>query len=99
MTGKSLDGLTGTDIPKLGESVAGARDEDVLVGRVDADGHDIAQVIGEFGNLRARFDIPQHTGHVTGGSQDTAVVDETAAGQVAGVTGKLTRNAGRTLAG
>lgn len=98
MAGESLDGLAGTDIPKLSKSIASARDEDVLVGRVDADGHDITQVVREFGDLGARFNIPQHTGHVTGGSENAAVVDEAAAGEVAGVTGELARDAGGTFA-
>ena len=98
VTSKGLDSLAGTDIPKFSEGIAGAGDEDVLVGGVDADGHDVAQVVGELGDLGTGFDIPQHTGHVTGRSENAAVVDETAARQVAGVTGKLARDTGRALA-
>ena len=98
MTGKGLDSLSGTDIPKLRKSIASARDEDVLVGRVDADGHDITQMVGEFSDLGAGLDIPQHTGHVAGRSEDATVVDEAAAGEVAGVTGELARDAGRAFA-
>lgn len=99
VSSKSLDGLTSPDIPQFGESITGARDEDVLVGRVDADGHDVAQVVGELGHLRAGLDIPQHTGHVTGRGKDTAIVDETAAGQVTRVSRQLARDTGRPLAG
>ena len=97
VTRKSLNGLTGTNIPQFGESIAGARNEDVLVGRVDADGHDIAQVIGKFSHLGSRFDIPQHTGHVTGRGEDTAIVDEAAAGKVARVSRQLARDTGWAL--
>ena len=97
VTSKCLDSLTGTNIPEFGESIASTRDEDVLVGGVDADGHDIAKVVCEFGDLGAGFDIPQHTGHVTGRGQNAAIVDETTAGQVTGVARKLARDTGRAL--
>lgn len=55
---KRLHRLSGTDIPELGECIASTRNEYVLVGRVDADRHDIAKVVSELGNLRPRLDIP-----------------------------------------
>lgn len=98
MASKGLDSLAGTDIPELSKSITGARDEDVLVGRVDADGHDITQMVGEFSDLGTGFNIPEHTGHVSGRGEDATVVDEAAAGEVAGVTGELARDAGGTFA-
>lgn len=96
---KRLHSLAGTDIPQLGESVAGTGHEDVLVGRVDADRHHIAQVVGKLSHLGSGLDIPQHAGHVTGGGDDAAVIDEATAGEVARVAGELARDTGRTFAG
>lgn len=92
VAGECLDGLAGADIPQLGESVACTGNKDVLVGRVDADRHHVTQVVGEFGDLSSRLDIPQHTGHVAGGGNDTAVVDEATAGEISRVSGELARN-------
>lgn len=92
VAGECLDGLSGTDIPQLGESVACTRNEDVLVGRVDADRHHVTQVVGELGNLGSRLDIPQHTRHVAGRSNDAAVVDEATAGEISRVSGELARD-------
>lgn len=89
VSGEGLDSLAGSDIPQLGKSIASTGDEGVLVGRVEADAHDVAEMVGELVNLLARLNIPLHAGHVTGRGQDAAVVDEAAAGQVAGVTGEL----------
>lgn len=86
---KGLHRLSGTDIPELGERVAGTRDEGVLVGGVQADAHDIAKVVGELGDLLASLNVPLHAGHVTGGGEDAAIVDESAAGQVTGVAGQF----------
>lgn len=58
VTRKCLHRLPGADIPQLRKRVAGARDEDVLIGRVDADGHDITQVVGELRHLRPSLNIP-----------------------------------------
>lgn len=82
VSGESLNSLSGTNIPEFRESIAGARDEDVLVGRVNADRHDVAQVVGEFSHFRARFNIPQHASHVSGRGDNTAIVDEAAAREV-----------------
>lgn len=90
VTGKGLHSLTGPDIPQFGESVTGARDENVvLVSWIDAYAHNVSKVVGELGNLRSSLDIPQHTGHVPRGCQDAAIVDEPAAREVSGVAGKL----------
>ena len=98
VTGKCLHGLAGTDIPQLGEGVASTRNEDVLVGRVDADRHHVTQVVGKFGDLGSGLDVPEHTGHITGGGDDTAVIDEATAGKVSRVAGELARDASRTFA-
>lgn len=96
---KGLHGPSGANIPKFGESIAGAGDENVLIGWVDADAHDISEVVGEFGHLGPGLDIPEHASHIPRGGQDTTVVDEAATGQVAGVTGELTSDTGRTFPG
>lgn len=94
VAGKGLDGLASTDIPQLGESIAGTGDEGVLIGGVQADAHDIAEMVGKLHNLGTRLDIPLHTGHVTRRSQDAAVVDEATAGEVAGVARELAGDTG-----
>lgn len=82
VSGERLDGLAGTDIPQFGESVACTGNEDVLVGRVDADRHHVTQVVGELGDLGTRLNIPQHTGHIAGRGNDAAVIDEATAGEI-----------------
>lgn len=93
MASKGLDSLSGTDIPELSESIASTRDEGVLVGRVQANAHDIAKVIGELGDPLAGLDIPANTGHVTRRGEDTAVIDEATAGEVSSVTRELAGDA------
>ena len=95
MASKGLDSLAGADIPELSKGVAGARDEDVLVGRVDANAHHISEVIGEFSDLGPSLDVPEHTGHIARRGQDTTVVDEAATGEIARMAGELTSNASR----
>ena len=85
VAGECLHGLPGADIPQLGEGVACARDKGVLVRRVEADAHDVAEVVGKLDNLSAGLDIPLHARHVARRGDDAAVVDEAAARQVAGV--------------
>ena len=97
VAGEGLDSLAGADVPQLGKGVAGAGNEDVLVRRVDADAHDVAEVVGELGHARARVDVPEHAGHVARRRQDAAVVDETAARQVARVARELARDPGRAF--
>ena len=83
--GKCLDTLLLTDVPQLSESIASTRDELVVVERVYAQAHDIAQVVCEFVHLGAGFQVPEHTGHVARGCEDALIADEAAAGQVARV--------------
>ena len=97
VTSKGLHSFTSSNVPQFGESVASARDEDVLVSWVDANAHDVSKMVGEFGYLGPGLNVPQHAGHVTRGCQDAAVVDETAAREVPGVTGKLPSNTGWTF--
>jgi hypothetical protein len=93
VAGKGLDGLACSDIPELGERVAGTGDEGVLVCGVQADAHNVAEMVGKLVDLLARLDIPLHAGHVAGRGQDAPVVDEAAARQVAGVARQLTGDA------
>ena len=55
-----------SDVPQLGEGVAGSRHELVVIQRVYAQAHDVSKVICEFGDLLAGFNVPQHAGHVAG---------------------------------
>ena len=98
MAGKGLNSLARSNVPKLGKSITSTGDEDVLVGRVDADRHHVAEVIRKFRDLGAGLNIPQHTGHVSRGSDDAAIIDEAAAGQVTRVTRQLPSNASGTFA-
>lgn len=98
VAGKRLDGLAGADIPELGERIAGTRDECVLVGGVEADAHDVAEVVGKLGDALARLNVPLDAGHVAGRGEDAAVVDEAAAGEVAGVARELAGDAGGAVA-
>ena len=90
VAGECLDGLPGADIPQLGESIAGPRNKSVLIGGVQADAHDVAQVVGKFDHFGARLDVPLHACHVARGRQDAPVIDEATAGKVSGVPRKLT---------
>jgi len=85
MGGESLNTLLLSNVPKLCEGIAGTRNELVVVERVDAQAHDIAEMIGKFLQLLASLDIPEHTSHVTRRCQDAAVVDEATAREVAGM--------------
>lgn len=79
MSREGLNSPAGPNIPQLGEGIAGARDKDILISRVDADAHDIPQMVGEFSDPRAGLDIPQHTSHISRGGQDATIIDESAA--------------------
>lgn len=98
VTSKCLNGLSSTDIPHLGESVTGAGDECVLVRGVQADAHDVSQVVGELGHLLARLDIPPHAGHVTGGGEDATVINEAAAREVSCMSRKFPGDTRGTIA-
>ena len=76
---KGLAALLLTDVPQFGKSIASTRHELVVVERVDAQAHDIAQVVGEFCDFLSSLNVPQHAGHVTGGRENAAVVDEATA--------------------
>lgn len=89
---ESLNGLSSTDIPKLGKSITGTRNEDVLVSRVDADRHNVTEVIRKFGDLGARLDIPEHASHIAGRGDDATIVNETAAGKIARMSRELARD-------
>lgn len=99
MCGERLDALLLTDIPQLRERVASTGDEIVIVHGVDAQAHDITQMVGKLVQLRARLHIPEHARHVARGCENALVVDEATATEVARVTRKLASNAGRAFAG
>ena len=94
---KSLDRLTRSDIPQLGEGIAGTRNEGVLVCWVQADTHDITKVVGELDHFGASLNIPLHACHVSGGGQDTPVIDKTTTGEIAGVARQLTSHPSRAI--
>lgn len=98
VTGECLNSLAGADIPEFGESITRSRHKDVGIRRVDAQTHDVAQMVCELGDLGAGLDVPQHTCHVARRSQDFAIVDEAAAREVTGVTREFTSNTSRAVA-
>ena len=99
MSGKGLHTLLLPDIPELGEGVTGTGNELVVVERVDAQAHDIAKMVGEFGHLCACLDIPQNAGHITRGCEDASIIDETAAAQISRMAGKLASDPSGTFSG
>jgi len=86
---KGLAALLLTDIPQLSERIASTGHELVVVKRVDAQAHNIAQVVCEFCDFLSSLNVPKHASHITGGCEDAAVVDEATAGKVARVPAKL----------
>ena len=94
VSSEGLDSLASANIPQLCKCVTGTGNECVLVGWVDADAHDISEMIGELGDLLSGLDIPLHTSHISRGSKNAAIVDEATAGKVAGVAGKFSRDTG-----
>lgn len=64
MAREGLDGLANTDVPQFGEHVAGTRDKDVVGSRVDADAHDVSEMVGKLGDLGSGLDVPEYAGHV-----------------------------------
>lgn len=99
MSGEGLHTLLLADIPQLSEGVASARNELVVVERVDAQTHHVTQMVGKLVHLGASLQIPKHASHVTRRSKDTLVADEAAATEVTRVTRKLSGNTGWALAG
>jgi len=85
---EGLDALARADIPVLGESITSTRNKGVLV-RSDRDGHDITVVISELSDLLTSLNVPEDARHITRGSEDLAVAQETAAGNVASVCVQL----------
>ena len=79
VTSKSLYRLAGSDIPKFRKGIAGTRNKRVLVCWVEADAHDIAQVVGKLDRLGACLDVPLHARHVARRGENAAVVDKAAA--------------------
>ena len=77
------------NIPELSKRIASSRDELVVVERIYAQTHHIAEMVRELRNLLARLNIPQHASHISGGGEDTPIVDESAAAEVARVSTKL----------
>lgn len=85
VAGKGLYRLASTNIPELSKGIASTRDEGVLVSRVKADAHDVAKVVGKLCDALASLNVPLDASHVARRCEDAAVVDEAAAGEVAGV--------------
>ena len=90
MSGEGLLALSISDIPELGGGVTGTRDERSHIGR-EGEGHDVSRVARERCHLLTSLDVPQSTSHVSGGSDNLVVIEESAARQVAGMAGKLSR--------
>lgn len=86
---KGLHTLLITDVPQLGEGIAGSGDKLVIVQRVYAQAHHITQVVGEFVDLGACLEIPEDAGHVARGGEDALVADESAAAEVTGMARQL----------
>lgn len=97
VTSKGLYGLAGTDIPELSKSIASAGNKGVLVRGVEADAHDVAEMVGKLGNALARLDIPLDAGHISRRRKNATIVDKAAAREVAGVARELTRNTRRAI--
>lgn len=51
MCGKGLCALLLSDIPDFGKGVASARNEHVIIDRIQAEAHDVAKVIGKVVNF------------------------------------------------
>lgn len=99
MAGEGLHCFANTNVPQFGKHVACARDKDVVGSRVDADAHDISQMVCKLGDLGSRLNVPEYAGHVTGRRQDTSVVDEAAAGQVSRMAREFTGDSRRPISG
>ena len=99
MGSEGLDTFLLPYVPELGEGVTCARNELVVIERVDAQTHHISQVIGEFRHLRARFNIPENAGHVTRRGEDPSVVDEATAAEIARVAGQFASYSGGSFPG
>lgn len=94
MAGKCLNSLACSDVPELSEGIASTRYESVLVCRVQANAHYVAQMVGKLHNFGARLDIPFHAGHITGRGENAPVINESTAREVTGVARQLASDAG-----
>lgn len=56
-------------------------------------------MVGKLLQLLASLDIPKHASHVARGCEDTAIIDEATAGEVTGMAGKLSCDAGGAISG
>jgi len=81
---KCMSAFARSNIPHLCGCVAGSGYEDVFLG-IQRQAHHVALVALECSHLAITFYIPQNTGLIAGGGDDLFVVDEPAAGEIAGV--------------
>lgn len=94
---KRLDTFLLANIPELGKRIAGTRHKLIVVKRVDAQAHDIAQMVCKFVDLGTGFQVPENTSHVTRRGKNTSVADETAATEVSRVSRQFTGNTRRSI--
>jgi len=94
MAVEGLRGLARSDIPMLGVRIDSASDERIVM-REERKAHHIAVVAGEFSDLHAAFNIPQHARSITRGSDDLLVIEESAAGKVARMSIELSAHPNR----
>jgi len=97
MCGEGLCTLLLPDIPHFGKGVARAGDKHVVIDGIQAEAHDVAEMIGKVVNFGASLDIPEHAGHIARGGEDTSIVDEAAAREISRMTGKFTGDSCRTF--
>jgi len=97
MSGEGLHAFSSTKIPKFGSGITSTRNEMVLVRR-NGNAHNITIVVREFGKLCSLFNIPQDASHVATASNDLAIVEEAAAGEVSDVGVELAAHADGHLA-
>jgi len=98
VSGECLSAFSSSHIPQFGSSIASTADKRVFVCWVDADTHDIAIVVVEFGNFATSLDIPQNTSHITRGRHDLAIAQKSAATEVASVAVEFATNANGNFA-
>ena len=97
--GEGLSAALLSDIPDLCEGVTSSRNKHVVVDGIDAQAHDIAQVIGKIMNLGPGVNIPEHASHVARRSENTTVIDEATARKVTRMTRQFSGDTGWTLVG
>lgn len=56
--------------------------------------HDVSSMVAEFDNAHARFNVPEHAGHVARTSYDLPVANKPAATQIAGVSAEFASTSG-----